>query len=81
MTEAGCLFSGMRVIVPCKIVQEESIEQTPHNTPGAVKMKSLARTHIWWPEIDTCIEQIVKDCSDCQKVRTKPPSTNLHLWA
>jgi hypothetical protein len=30
---------------------------------GIVKMKSLARSHIWWPKIDKDIEHLAKSCS------------------
>ena len=34
--------------------------------PGIVKMKSLARSYVWWPNLCAEIEAKVKDCAECQ---------------
>lgn len=26
----------------------------------------LARSYVWWPNIDSCIEKYIKCCSECQ---------------
>ena len=31
--------------------------------PGIVKMKSLARSNVWWPQMDTNLEEKVKSCA------------------
>ena len=46
--------------------------------PGIVKMKSIARTHVWWPGIDKEIEQITHTCQSCVNTRNKPPQMTLH---
>lgn len=78
--EAGCLMTGIRVIVP-EMYRKKVLMELHTSHIGVVKMKSLARTHVWWPGIDHHIEQLVKDCSDCQKVRSQPSSTTLHPWS
>ena len=45
-----------------------------------VKMKSLARSYIWWPGLDANIEEMVKSCTGCQEVQKAPPSAPLHPW-
>lgn len=77
--EAGCLLWGIKVVVPPKLQKQVLVElHTSH--PGIVKMKSLARTHVWWPGIDRDIESMVKQCSSCQSLRNKPPVMALHPW-
>ena len=49
--------------------------------PGIVRMKSLVRLHVWWPSLDKDIEQMVRDCLSCQRVRNNPPTTLLHPWS
>ena len=39
---------------------------------GMARMKALARTVIWWPKIDENIEEMVKGCTECQKMRANP---------
>jgi len=43
-------------------------------------MKRLAREYVWWPGIDTEIEQKVKSCNACQMTRNTPEVASLHPW-
>ena len=36
-------------------------------------MKALARTVIWWPKLDSEIEEMVRCCDECQMTRSMPP--------
>ena len=52
-----------------------------HDTqPGIVKMKSLARSYVWWPKMDTNLEEKVKSCVTCQSHQKTPPCSPLHPW-
>lgn len=60
----GCIFWGARVVVPppghWQIVKEL------HEThPGVSRMKSLARSYVWWPKMDLDLENKVKSCTQC----------------
>ena len=37
--------------------------------PGIARMKSIARSHVWWPEIDQEIERVTRECQWCNKTR------------
>ena len=78
--EEGCLLCGMRVIVPTSC-QKKVLEELHTSHPGIVKMKSLARIHVWWPSIDQHIEEMVQSCAACQSVRNKPATALLHPWS
>ena len=77
--ECGCLFWGLRVVVPAKL-QSVVLDELHTCHPGVVKIKSLARTHVWWPGIDKQIENKVRSCLPCQCSRNKPPTVLLHPW-
>lgn len=79
LTIEGCLLSGVRVIIPEKY-QRAVLEILHENHPGIVRMKSLARMHVWWPNLDVNIEQRVKHCYDCQCARALPPSSPWNSW-
>ena len=52
-----------------------------HDThPRIVKMKSLARSYVWWPKMDTNLEEKVKGCATCQSQQKTPPCSPLHPW-
>ena len=48
--------------------------------PGVCRMKTLARSYVWWPGIDKDIESCVQSCSLCQVNRKMPVVVPLHPW-
>ena len=48
--------------------------------PGAPRMKSLARSLMWWPKMDQQIEKMVKHCTECEQLKPMPPSSPLRPW-
>ncbi|XP_063399775.1 uncharacterized protein K02A2.6-like [Mytilus trossulus] len=75
----GCLLWGIRVIIPIKF-RNRILELLHSSHPGMVKMKALARGHVWWPGIDSDIEHLVKSCTGCQINQHAPALTPLHPW-
>ena len=75
----GCLLWGIRVVIPTKL--QSKVLNLLHSThPGIVRMKSLARSYVFWPGIDKDIEQLVKQCNGCQKQQNEPTKAFLHPW-
>ena len=54
----GCLMWGIKLIIPVKL-REGVLKELHTGHPGVVKMKSIARTLVWWPQIDAAIESFV----------------------
>ena len=77
--QSRCVLWGSRVVVPpagrTKIMQE-----LHEGHPGVSRMKSLARSFVWWPQMDQELEDKVKTCESCQRTRHLPPSAPLHPW-
>ena len=76
---AGCLLWGTRVVIPPQ-GREEVLNILHQSHPGIVRMKSLARSYVWWPKMDSRLEEKVKSCVTCQSHQKKPPSSPLHPW-
>ena len=57
--EGGCVLWGTRVIVPEKW-RKRLLTELHRDHPGICKMKSIACSHMWWPGMDSCIEDTVK---------------------
>ena len=77
--EAGCLLRGMRVVVP-KVLRSQVLNELHASHLGMVRMKGLARSRVWWPDIGRDIEQVVHNCDSCQQLQRQPPPTRLHPW-
>ena len=60
------LLWGSKVVVPQKA--RERVIDVLHSTHHGVRhMKSLVRSYVWWPSMDTEIENHVKSCHPCQE--------------
>ena len=75
--EMGCILWGSRVIVPSKF-RRRILQELHEGHPGMVKMKSLARSFVWWPQLDNDIEHVVNECSACQTCKKNPHEAPLH---
>lgn len=78
--EKRCILWGMRVVIPPKLRSKVSTElHSGHQ--GMVRMKQLARSHVWWPQIDKDLEEAARSCEGCREKRADPRPTTLHPWA
>jgi len=77
--EQGCLLWGLRVVIPPKY-HERLLSELHEEHPGVFRMKALARSYLWWPKIDSDVENCVRGCSTCQEHRNAPVKSPLHSW-
>ena len=74
-----CLLWGYRVIIPQKL--RKNILNSLHESHlGIVKTKALARSYVWWPNLDKDIENLVNSCKHCQKLLASPEKCPLIPW-
>ena len=66
--ESNCLLWGGTVIIPPQ-GQKLVLEELHVSHPGIEHMKWLPRSYVWWPGLDSDIEQEVKLCIPCQSNR------------
>ena len=78
--EDDCILWGMRVVIPKKL-QSQVLTELHQGHPGIVKMKVVARTHVWWASVDHDIEQCARACKACQVSRNLPAKAPLQPWA
>ncbi|XP_058456488.1 uncharacterized protein K02A2.6-like [Malaya genurostris] len=78
LAQGGILF-GERVVVP-KIYQKRILQRLHYGHPGIVRMKSLARSFVYWPCIDRPIEEAVNRCTDCAAAAKSPPHVAPVAW-
>ncbi|XP_064483069.1 uncharacterized protein K02A2.6-like [Ornithodoros turicata] len=77
--QQGVLTWGTRTVIPAKLVQS-ILDELHRGHMGIVKMKALARSYVWWPNIDHDIEAVAKNCEGCLKNQNEPPKAPYHPW-
>ena len=75
----GCILWGNRVIIPASL-QERALAELHDGHPGMVRMKAVARSYVWWPDLDKHIEQLCSSCLGCQQSGHMPKSAPVHPW-
>ena len=66
--KGNCLLWGIRVLIPKKLHQK-ILQELHLDHPG----KSLARSYVWWPNLDADIEVMVKSCLPVSLSNLLPP--------
>ena len=74
-----CLLLGSRAVLPPSM-HSKILKQLHISHPGIVRMKSLARSYVWWPQITKHIEELVASCKACQVHQKSPPVTKPYFW-
>ena len=69
--EGHCLLWGIRVVIPAKL-QAKVLHELHSSHAGMSRMKSLARSYLWWPKVDKDIEELVKSCRPCLNIHHAP---------
>ena len=75
----GVLMLGHRVVIPIKL-RNQVLTELHEGHLGIVKMKSLARSYIWWPKIDKDVEHLAKSCPGCQRQQNEAGKAPVHSW-
>ena len=71
-TDQGCLLRRLRVIIPPSL-QAQLLNKLHATHPGVIKMKAIAPSIMWWPNMDKEIEDMVTSCQNCAAQQSSPP--------
>jgi hypothetical protein len=77
--EQDCVVMGFRIVIPASL-RKQTLSELHFNHPGIVKMKAIARSYVWWPNIDKDVEKLVKQCEQCQVTQKAPCIAPLQSW-
>ncbi|XP_054257058.1 uncharacterized protein K02A2.6-like [Macrosteles quadrilineatus] len=75
----GCIFRGSRVVIP-NTLQKEVLKELHIGHLGMSKMKAMARSYVYWKNLDNDIENLVNNCDKCKQKRNEPSKLNHHPW-
>ena len=70
---------GIRVVIPKKL-QPRILQDLHSGHPGVMRMKSVVRSHAWWPGLDEDIQVLATLCQQCLEGKNAPPEAQLHPW-
>lgn len=77
--EDNCLIKGTRVMIP-QSLRHNILEDLHLGHLGILKMKLLARSYVYWKNIDKHIEDLVHKCRECRLKQNEPNKGPLHHW-
>ena len=75
----GCIMYNNRVLIPSTL-RSHILMKLHDGHPGISAMKSIVRSLVWYPGIDSDVESYVKSCSSCQLNRNKPSQNRNVEW-
>lgn len=61
---AVCLARGHRAVIP-ETLRSRVLHMAHEGHLGVVKVKQRCRDTVWWPHIDTDVEELVRNCACC----------------
>ena len=67
------------MIIPAKL-QARILNELHSTHMGIVKIKEIARSAVWWPQMDKELEDVVGSCPNCACQQSLPPSIPLYNW-
>ncbi|KAI5721049.1 hypothetical protein M8J77_015290 [Diaphorina citri] len=75
----GVIMRGQRVVIP-ESIQQYVLQELHQTHCGIVKMKALARSTVYWKNIDKDIESLVRSCPACVQITHVAKKVPLHPW-
>ncbi|GFY67320.1 uncharacterized protein K02A2.6 [Trichonephila inaurata madagascariensis] len=77
--EDGCITYGQRLCIRKKF-QKNVLEELHAGLLGIVNMKAIARSFVYWKNIDKDIEEAEKNRANCARHKTNPTKAKVHYW-
>lgn len=77
--EKECVMKGNRIVIP-ESMRKQIMKELHRSHLGIVKMKSMARSYVWWPGVDGDVENTARACEVCAILGKKPAKTVLTPW-
>lgn len=76
--DRGFLFWGYRILIP-PAIRGAVLTELHKSHFGIIRMKEMARSYFWWPNLDSDIEGITKSCLICLQ-NSKSPTKTQKPW-
>ena len=77
--DQGCVLWGTRVIIPASL-RPSLLLDLHSDHMGIVRMKAMARQYLWWPKLNSEIEDIARKCESCREQDFMPSKVTTANW-
>ena len=74
--EGYCVIWGVCVLVPPKY-KSKLLSELHQDYSDISRMKAIARSHVWWPGLDSNIDTVVTSCEPYLFVQPSSPNSPL----
>ncbi|KFD50450.1 hypothetical protein M513_08677 [Trichuris suis] len=78
-TETGCPFHGVWIVIP-RHLRSQVLQLIHLGHFGMQRTKQLARSVVYWPQVDADIEQLCRTCTTCAEHHNMPEKSVNHPW-
>ena len=72
----GVIYKGMRIVIPPSL-RKQMLTLIHESHLGIVKCKQRAREALYWPSMNSDIEETIQNCTKCATFQSKQPSEPL----
>uniref|UniRef100_A0A914ENR5 RNA-directed DNA polymerase n=1 Tax=Acrobeloides nanus TaxID=290746 RepID=A0A914ENR5_9BILA len=79
MAVDGILLRNDRVLVPSSL-RSIVLSKLHEGHQGTERMRTIARRHVYWPNIDRDIADFVRKCEPCMRLQKAPLKQPLYSW-
>ncbi|EYC07814.1 hypothetical protein Y032_0068g142 [Ancylostoma ceylanicum] len=76
----SCVSTGKWPKENQKLAHFQNRRETLSVVGGIVRMKKLARSYVYWPNVDSDCENMVRRCTNCQEAAKNPTKVPLKTW-
>ena len=77
--DQDCVLWGTRVVIP-ESLRSTLLLDLHSDHMGIVRMKAMARQYLWWPKLNSEIEEIARNCESCREQDPMPSKTTTASW-
>ncbi|CAF1460993.1 unnamed protein product [Adineta ricciae] len=79
-TSYGCIVWGLRTVIPL-CFRTRLLNHLHLTHSGMARMKAEARRYFWWPNLDSDIERVARNCRVCTENSKQTVKVPMNQWS
>lgn len=78
ISDSGLVLKGEKIVLPEELIDVAIKKAHQGGHPGMTSMKRRLRTHFWCPQLNSRVQDMVKNCNECAMFTPKNRKNLLH---